>query len=131
MPTIAQEIIVPLTQFVGTSPVPTTYGPFKIDKFTKDDIDKIRVWFAWHSNWPQIYPLFSLELYWDNGLGPFGGTFGGLQPTKFGIPQDGVGIIVGVPKTGNAKRNVTRGDISMKVYSTFSADIVIQALKDD
>lgn len=131
MPTVTSEIIIPFRQFVGNAQNPVVYGPYRLDKFTRDNADKIRVWFTYYPTWPAVYPLFSLELYWNDTYGPFGFTFGGQQPIKFGIPQTGVGMIVGIPKLGNTKRDFTYGDITMKAYATFSSDVVIQALLDD
>lgn len=128
--TVTSELLIPLRTYDGDAQNPVIYGPYRIDKFTRDNADRVRIWFTWRPDWPPVYPLFSLELKWDDDAAGTGGVFSGVQQVKFGIPQTGVGMVAGIPHIAGQRRAVTRGDILMKVYATFQTNITIQALFD-
>lgn len=130
MSTVTSSVDIPRQQYIGSVQNPRLYGPFRIDKFTRDDVDSIRVKVFWEPTWPQVTLLFKLMLAWEDDARGCEGTYSGFQPTKMGVIFDSVGMGCSVPKRLGVKRDVTRGDLSMEVYQTFTARILVEAIKD-
>lgn len=130
MATVTSSVTVERRQYTGTAQNPGVYGPFRIDKFTSDDADKIRITFMYEPTWPAIPSLFSVELKWEDDAAGAGATFSGTQPQKMGVLFDRVIMQTSIPRRAGVKRNVTRGDVSMRVFANFFTTVIVEALKD-
>jgi|SRR5689334_17980448 len=127
---VVKSVEIPFTTFTGTTASPGVYGPYSLTQFTKDQVDYIRIIVWYDPNWPNVPNLFDLDLKWDGDAGgSSGGGYSGSQPQKMGVIMDSVGLMAPIPTRLGVKKNVTRGDITMTVYNTFSARITIQALQ--
>lgn len=129
MPTVIKSVTIPRQEYRGTANNPRDYGPYSVDQFTRDDVDKLLISFVYEPTWPQIMHLFDISLVWDDNAGGGAGSVMGFPPIKFGILIPILTFSFGIPKLYGVKRPVTRGDVSMKVYANFFTTITLEAIK--
>ena len=87
------------------------YGPFDLDGFTKGNTEELVLSLS-IENWPDIDPLVTVRVRWDNGDGADAAFSGGVHYDKAGQVVTHATLVVSIPRSGSGKADVTAGSVN-------------------